>query len=103
MDTSDTPAYYIGYHVQETDAGKIWTRVATAWPSPNDQGGFTVTLLTVPLSGTIVFVPSTGMEKAGGQSHEWYVPGAYPQRACHRCAVFVAPMPPRPHSPLTRL
>jgi hypothetical protein len=64
MDTSDTPAYYIGYHVQETDAGKIWTRVATAWPSPNDQGGFTVTLLTVPLSGTIVFLPSTGMEKA---------------------------------------
>ena len=64
MDSSDTPAYYIGYHVQETAAGKIWTRVATAWPSPNDQGGFTVTLLAVPLSGTIVFLPSTGMEQA---------------------------------------
>ena len=64
MDTSDTPAYYLGYHVQETEAGKIWTRVATAWPSPNDQGGFTVTLLAVPLSGTIVFLPSTDMEKA---------------------------------------
>jgi hypothetical protein len=63
MDTSDTPAYYIGYHVQETEAGKIWSRVATAWPSPNDQGGFTVTLLAVPLSGTIVFLPSTGTEK----------------------------------------
>ena len=44
MDTSDTPAYYLGYHVQETAAGNIWTHVATAWPSPNDQGGFTVTL-----------------------------------------------------------
>ena len=64
MDTIDTPAYYIGYHVQETEAGKIWTRVATAWPSPNDRGGFTVTLLAVPLSGTIVFLPSTGTEKA---------------------------------------
>lgn len=63
MDTSDTPAYYIGYHVQETAAGKIWTRVATAWPYPNDHGGFTVTLLTVPLSGTVVFLPSTGTEK----------------------------------------
>ena len=63
MDTSDTPAYYIGYHVQETEAGKIWTRVATAWPSPNDQGGFTVTLLAVPLSDTIVFLPSTGPQK----------------------------------------
>jgi hypothetical protein len=64
MDISDTPAYYRGYHVQETAAGHIWTRVATAWPSPNDQGGFTVTLLAVPLSGTIVFLPSTGTEKA---------------------------------------
>jgi hypothetical protein len=64
MDTSDTPAYYLGYHVQETAAGNIWTHVATAWPSPNDQGGFTVTLQAVPLSGTIVFLPSTGMEQA---------------------------------------
>src|SRR2546429_10027299 len=48
MDTSDTPAYYLGYHVQETAAGNIWTHVATAWPSPNDQGGFTVTLQAVP-------------------------------------------------------
>ena len=70
MDTSDTPAYYlgyggpVGYHVQETVAGNIWTHVATAWPSPNDQGGFTVTLQAVPLSGTIVFLPSTGMEQA---------------------------------------
>jgi hypothetical protein len=64
MDTSDTPACYIGYHVQETEAGKIWTRVATAWPSPNDQGGFTMTLLAAPLSGTIVFLPSLGLEKA---------------------------------------
>ena len=64
MDTSDAPAYYIGYHVQETEAGKIWTRVATAWPYPNDQGGFTVTLLAVPLSGTIVFLPSAGTEPA---------------------------------------
>ena len=63
MVTSDTPAYYMGYHVQETAAGNIWTRVATAWPSPNDQGGFTVTLLAVPLSGTIVFLPSTGTGK----------------------------------------
>jgi hypothetical protein len=36
MDSSDTPAYYLGYHVQETAAGNIWTHVATAWPSPND-------------------------------------------------------------------
>jgi hypothetical protein len=64
MDTSDTSAYYIGYHVQETAAGKIWTRVATAWPYPNDHGGFTVTLLAVPLSGTVVFLPSTGTEQA---------------------------------------
>gem|GEM_PF-2337668 len=64
MNTSDTLAYYMGYHVQETAAGNIWTRVATAWPSPNDQGGFTVTLLAVPLSGTIVFLPSPGTEKA---------------------------------------
>ena len=63
MNTGDTPAYYMGYHVEETDAGNIWTRVATAWPSPNDQGGFTVTLLAVPLSGTIVFLPSTGTEQ----------------------------------------
>ena len=63
MDTSDTAAYYIGYHVQETAAGKVWTRVATAWPYPNDHGGFTVTLLAVPLSGTVVFLPSTGTEK----------------------------------------
>ena len=58
MDHSDTQSYYIGYHVQETEAGKTWTRVATAWPSRNDQGGFTVQLLAVPLSGTIVFLPS---------------------------------------------
>ena len=64
MDTSDTPAYYIGYHLQETEAGNIWTRVATAWPSRNDQGGFTVTLLAVPLSGTIVFLPFLGTETA---------------------------------------
>ena len=63
MDTSDTPAYYIGYYVQETETGKICTRVATAWPYPNDQGGFTVTLLAVRLSGTIMFLPSTGIEK----------------------------------------
>jgi hypothetical protein len=63
VDISDTSAYYIGYHVQETAAGKIWTRVATAWPYPNDHGGFTVTLLAVPLSGTVVFLPSTGTEK----------------------------------------
>jgi len=65
MNTGDTPAYYMGYHVQETEAGNIWTHVATAWPSPNDQGGFTVTLSAVPLSGTIVFLPSTGTEQAG--------------------------------------
>jgi hypothetical protein len=64
MDTSDTPACYMGYHVQETEAGNIWTRVATAWLYPNDQGGFTVTLLAVPLSGTIVFLPSAGTEQA---------------------------------------
>ena len=60
MDHSDTQSYYIGYHVQETESGKTWTRVATAWPSRNDQGGFTVKLLAVPLSGTIVFLPSAG-------------------------------------------
>ncbi len=64
MDSSDTPAYSRGDHVQETEAGNIWTRVATAWPSPNDQGGFPVTLLAVPLSGTMVFLPSTDTEKA---------------------------------------
>ena len=64
MDTSDTPVYYLGYHVQETAAGNIWTHVATAWPSPNDQGGFTVTLQAVPLSGTIVFLPAPGTEPA---------------------------------------
>ena len=63
MNTGDTPTYYMGYHVQETETGKICTRVATAWPYPNDQGGFTVTLLAVPLSGTIMFLPSTGIEK----------------------------------------
>ena len=64
MDPSDTPASYMGYHVQETAAGNIWTRVATAWPSPNDQGGFPVTLLAAPLSGTMVFLPSTDTGKA---------------------------------------
>ena len=58
MDNNDTSSYYIGYYVQETESGKIWTRVATARPYRNDQGGFTVELLTVPLSGTIVFLPS---------------------------------------------
>jgi hypothetical protein len=64
MDTSDMPAYYLGYHVQETAAGTLWTHVATARPSPNDQGGFTVTLQAVPLSGTIVFLPAPGTEPA---------------------------------------
>ena len=64
MDPSDTPASSMGYHVQETDAGNLWTRVATAWPSPNDQGGFPVTLLAVPRSGTMVFLPSTDTGKA---------------------------------------
>jgi hypothetical protein len=64
MDTNDTPACYLGYHVQETAAGNIWTHVATAWPSPDDQGGFTVTLQAVPLSGTIVFLPCPGTEQA---------------------------------------
>ncbi len=63
MNTSDTPSYYIGYHVQETADGKTWTRVATAWPYRNDQGGFTVQLLAVPLSGTIVFLPSEGKDQ----------------------------------------
>jgi hypothetical protein len=58
MDHNDMPSYYIGYHVQETESGKVWTRVATAWPSRNDHGGFTVELRTVSLSGTIVFLPS---------------------------------------------
>ena len=62
MDHRDTRSYYIGYHVQETASGKTWTRVATAWPSRNEQGGFTVQLLAVPLSGTIVFLPSEGEE-----------------------------------------
>ena len=60
MDHGDPQSYYIGYHVQETESGKTWTRVATAWPSRNDQGGFTVKLFAVPLSGTIVFLPSEG-------------------------------------------
>ena len=64
MDHSDTHSYYIGYHVQETAAGKTWTHVATAWPSRNEQGGFTVTLLAVPLSGTIVFLPSASAEQS---------------------------------------
>ena len=68
MDNRDTPSYYIGYHVQETESGETWTRVATAWPYRNDQGGFTVQLLAVPLSGTIVFLPSTGTEKASATS-----------------------------------
>jgi len=63
-DHSDTRSYYIGYHVQETASGKTWTRVATAWPSRNDQGGFTVKLLAVPLSGTIVFLPSESQEQS---------------------------------------
>ncbi len=63
MDNSDTPACYIGYYVQETDAGETWTRVATAWPAHNDQDGFTVELRAVPLSGTIVFLPSEGQDQ----------------------------------------
>jgi hypothetical protein len=63
MDNRVTPAYYIGYHVQETESGETWTRVATAWPYRNDQGGFTVQLLAVPLSGTIVFLPSESQEQ----------------------------------------
>jgi len=63
MENSDMPSYYIGYHVQETASGKIWTRVATAWPYRNDHGGFTVELHAVPLSGTIVFLPSRGKDK----------------------------------------
>jgi len=63
MDNRVTPAYYIGYHVQETESGETWTRVATAWPYRNDQGGFSVQLLAVPLSGTIVFLPSASPEK----------------------------------------
>ena len=62
MDNNDMPSYYIGYHVQETESGKIWTRIATAWPYSNDQGGFTVELHTVSLSGTIVFLPSRGKD-----------------------------------------
>jgi len=62
MDHRDTRSYYIGYHVQETASGTTWPRVATAWPSRNEQGGFTVQLLAVPLSGTIVFLPSEGEE-----------------------------------------
>jgi hypothetical protein len=31
-----------GYHVQVTESGKIWTRVATVWPYRNDQSGFTL-------------------------------------------------------------
>ena len=57
MDNSNPNPCYIGYHVQETACGKIWTRVATAWLHHNDQGGFTVELMALPLSGTIVFLP----------------------------------------------
>jgi len=63
MDTNDTPSCYIGYYVQETEAGETWTRVATARPYRNDQGGFTVELSAVPLSGTIVFLPSAGTDQ----------------------------------------
>jgi hypothetical protein len=62
VDHSTIQPYYIGYHVQETASGKIWTHVATAWPQRNDQGGFTVELLAVPLSGTIVFLPPEGQD-----------------------------------------
>jgi hypothetical protein len=62
MENSAMSSYYIGYHVQETASGKIWTRVATAWPYRNDQGGFTVELHAVLLSGTIVFLPSEGKQ-----------------------------------------
>jgi hypothetical protein len=49
--------YYIGYDVKKTKSGKIWTRVAAAWPHREGKDGFTVQLIAVPLSGTIVFVP----------------------------------------------
>src|SRR5262249_134898 len=43
-----------------------------------------------------------GTRVRGVSEQPVYVQGAYPQRACHCCAVFVANMPPRPHHPLTR-
>ena len=68
MDKSNTKPYYYfsGYDVRETKKGKIWTRIATAWPHRKDGGGFTVELNAFPLSGTVVFLPPKpkGKEKA---------------------------------------
>ena len=59
MDNHNTKpyAYLNGYDVRKTPKGKIWTRVATAWPHHKDKGGFTVELNAIPLTGTIVFLP----------------------------------------------
>ncbi len=51
------PNYYVGYDVKETKTGKIWLRVATAWPHRHGKDGFNVELTSVPLSGKLVFLP----------------------------------------------
>lgn len=50
-------SYLIGYDVRKTKNGKIWTRIATAWPHHKNKDGFTVELNAVPLTNTIVFLP----------------------------------------------
>ena len=57
------PTYYNGYDVKETKTGKVWTRIATAWPLRNGKDGFTVELRALPLSGSIVFLPPEPKDK----------------------------------------
>jgi hypothetical protein len=49
--------YLVGYDVRKTRNGKIWTRIATAWPHHKDKEGFTVELNAFPVTETIVFLP----------------------------------------------
>jgi len=51
MDNRDTPLTITATTCRRRNLGNL-DRVATAWPYRNDQGGFTVQLLAVPLSGT---------------------------------------------------
>ena len=53
MNKSNTKPYnyLVGYDVRKTRNGKIWTRIATAWPHHKDKDGFTVELNAFPLTG----------------------------------------------------
>jgi len=83
MNKSNTKPYnyLVGYDVRKTRNGKIWTRIATAWPHHKDKDGFTVELNVFPLTGTLCSCPRSQKRRPSQRSLRSKPHGAGSSRA----------------------